>query len=231
MGRIIATLGVAIALLAGSLGAYVLAGAATRSVDVQDDTFVDGASGNSTSTIAVGDTVQWNWSGSNQHTVDNNGGTESFSSGALQTSGSFSHTFNTAGTYNYICGVHGTAMQGTIVVQAAQAPTSTAAPQSTNTVLPEASNTPTANATATPGSAATAPAPSPTASAGSSASPTVGAPAASTSVPGSGGALPSAGHGETGAARGSDTLIVAMMVGAAGMLLLGGLVLARRVVR
>jgi plastocyanin len=124
----------------------LVADAATRAVDVRDDEFVDSVTSASTTTIAVGDTVQWTWSGSNEHTVDNNGGTEVFSSGAPKATGTFSHTFNAAGTYNYICGIHGTAMPGTVIVEAAQAPTSTSTPQATTTPIPEAT------ATAGPGS-------------------------------------------------------------------------------
>ena len=116
--------------------------AATQDVAVQDDEYVDGASGNSTTTITAGDTVQWTWTGSHQHTVDSNTGGESFSSGAERTSGTFSHTFDTPGTYTYICAVHGTSMQGTIVVIAGAEPTNTPEPQETTTPSVDATDTP-----------------------------------------------------------------------------------------
>jgi plastocyanin len=232
MGRIFAVLGLAIALLVAGLGTNMLVGAATRSVDVQDNSFVDGVSGNSTTTIAVGDIVQWTWTGSNPHTVDNNGGSESFSSGAPQTSGSFSHTFNTAGTYNYICGVHGSAMQGTIIVQAAQVPTSTPVPQSTNTPQPQASATASgATATSTAVTSTTAVAATATSASVSGASPTAAAPSDSTPVAPDGGALPSTGYGPAQERDRFDVIVAAFAIAVVAAASLGGLVLARRVVR
>jgi plastocyanin len=38
-------------------------------------------------------------------------------SSSVQSSGSYTHQFSTAGTYSYHCAVHGTAMSGKIVVQ------------------------------------------------------------------------------------------------------------------
>jgi len=57
-------------------------------------------------TIHVGDTVQWDWV-AGFHTVTSLVGSgEQFDSGA-QSAGSFSHTFATAGTFNYYCQFHG----------------------------------------------------------------------------------------------------------------------------
>ncbi|MEX2224950.1 MAG: plastocyanin/azurin family copper-binding protein [Dehalococcoidia bacterium] len=67
-------------------------------------------------TIDVGGTVTWNWSGVNPHTVTASDG--SFES-PQQATGSFSQTFNTAGTFNYSCEVHGQVMSGTVTVNAA----------------------------------------------------------------------------------------------------------------
>ena len=65
-------------------------------------------------TIKAGTTVEWDWSGSNPHSVVLNG----TDSGQHTGSGTYSQTFTTAGVvYNYQCGVHGTAMTGKIVVQ------------------------------------------------------------------------------------------------------------------
>ena len=69
-------------------------------------------------TILVGKTVEWSWQGSIGHSVT--GGTSanpdgSFDSG-VKTMGSFSHRFDTEGTFRYFCKVHGAAMTGTIVV-------------------------------------------------------------------------------------------------------------------
>ncbi len=78
----------------------------------------------SAKTVAVGTTVQWAW---NSCTGDPYyGGTtctahsvtfDDGSGSATQDHGSFSKLFNTAGTFNYHCSVHGAAMTGTITVQ------------------------------------------------------------------------------------------------------------------
>jgi hypothetical protein len=60
-------------------------------------------------------------------------------------SGTFSFTFATPGTYNYYCQVHAFEMRGTIVVQAAAAPTPTLVP----------GTTPTGGATPVPGTTPT----------------------------------------------------------------------------
>ncbi len=75
-------------------------------------------------TITAGGTVQWAW---NTCTGDPYGGQQScvahsvtFDDGATsptQDQGSYSRTFTVAGTYNYHCAVHGTAMTGSITVQ------------------------------------------------------------------------------------------------------------------
>jgi plastocyanin len=86
--------------------------AATSAVSVGDDFFSP-----STVQIAPGDTVQWNWSGSNQHNVraDPNQ-TESFRSPFMTGSGSFSHTFPSRGRFTYFCEVHPTTMRGAVEV-------------------------------------------------------------------------------------------------------------------
>lgn len=228
MGRVTVVVGLGALLVVSSLAAYALVGAATRSVDVQDDAYVDSLSGNSTTTITVGDTVQWTWSGSNLHTMDNNGGSESFSSGPPQTSGSLSHTFNTSGTYNYICGVHGTAMQGAIIVQAAQSPTSTSEPSSSDTPLTQASSTaaPNATATRTPAAPTTTVAPRPA----SPAPPQVrDTPAASTPARSTdGGSLPSAGQGSAGLDSGFGVPLAGSFIAFIG---LGLIALARKISR
>ena len=99
-------------------------------------------------TIAVGDTVTWNWVGGDIHTT-----TECAADldpcphlwdSPVQSSGSFPVTFDTPGTYLYRCQVHPAEMRGTITVAAAgptPAPTATPSPQAS----PE-------SATPTPGS-------------------------------------------------------------------------------
>ncbi len=64
--------------------------------------------------ITAGDTVTWRNSGAAPHTVTgSNGGP---SSGTLRNSQMFSHTFDTAGTYEYYCAIH-PGMTGKVVVQ------------------------------------------------------------------------------------------------------------------
>lgn len=59
--------------------------------------------------------VVWNWSGSNLHNVTFDAGPPNSNT---QTSGSFSRTFGEAGSFTYICTVHGRAvMSGTVVVE------------------------------------------------------------------------------------------------------------------
>ena len=76
-----------------------------------------------TKTVAVGTTVQWAW---NTCTGDVYAGTTctshsvTFDDGVTsptQDQGTYARTFNAAGTYNYHCAIHGTAMAGSITVQ------------------------------------------------------------------------------------------------------------------
>jgi len=62
-------------------------------------------------TIEEGDTVTWVWDdGDRPHDVSGNG----FES-EIQTEGSFSHTFDDAGDYPYVCTLH-SVMRGTVSV-------------------------------------------------------------------------------------------------------------------
>jgi plastocyanin len=76
-----------------------------------------------TKTAAVGTAIQWAWNSCTgdayngqtcvSHSVTFDDGTTS----PTQDQGTYSRTFNAAGTYNYHCSVHGTAMSGSITVQ------------------------------------------------------------------------------------------------------------------
>jgi LPXTG-motif cell wall-anchored protein len=66
-------------------------------------------------TVAVGDTVTWHNSGQAPHTATADDG--SFDTGTIQPGGSGSHTFNSAGTFSYICTIHPN-MKGTVRVLA-----------------------------------------------------------------------------------------------------------------
>jgi plastocyanin len=70
-------------------------------------------------TIAAGTKINWTNKENTTHSVVR--GTQGnpngiFNSGDLGSGGSFSYTFNTAGTFNYYCSHH-TYMTGTIIVQ------------------------------------------------------------------------------------------------------------------
>ncbi len=70
-----------------------------------------------TVTIPVGSTVNWNWTGVEQHDL-----VWSASNGPapapLQPTGTYQRVFDTTGTFGYFCSVHiGEGMTGTIIVQ------------------------------------------------------------------------------------------------------------------
>ena len=60
--------------------------------------------------VAPGSTVTWTWRGSDPHNVAGSGW-----SSDVQASGTFSHTFDTAGTFDYVCQVHD-GMAGRVIV-------------------------------------------------------------------------------------------------------------------
>jgi plastocyanin len=69
-----------------------------------------------TVTIQVGQSVTWNWV-SGLHSVVSDSTPEAFAASPAQSSGQFTVTFATAGSYPYHCGIHGAMMSGTVVVQ------------------------------------------------------------------------------------------------------------------
>jgi plastocyanin len=74
---------------------------------------------NSSRTIEVGDTVTWNWYSGGSHNVKSNGSSnETFESQFFGTGGTFSYTFNSIGTNDYVCTPHSGNMFGTITVVA-----------------------------------------------------------------------------------------------------------------
>jgi plastocyanin len=106
--------------------------------------FVDETSGTNVSTINAGDTVTWVWEADMNHGVTAGvcppggggggggyvvmpgyGGGDCTPSNtwesAVQATGSYSHTFTTAGTFTYYCPVHLGAMTGKVIVQPAAA--------------------------------------------------------------------------------------------------------------
>lgn len=63
-------------------------------------------------TVRVGDTVTWTNKDNTTHTVTGTG----FVSGQLAPGQTYSHKFDAAGTYQYLCSIH-TTMSGIVVVQ------------------------------------------------------------------------------------------------------------------
>ena len=104
-----------LALVVGSLSAMACGSSkrsittpATVSVTIKDFEFTP-----ATVTIKVGDTVIWTNDGPSTHTVTADDG--SFASGNLWND-TFSHTFETAGTFTYHCSIS-RFMTGTVIVQ------------------------------------------------------------------------------------------------------------------
>lgn len=81
------------------------AGASSASVAIKDDLFEP-----EEVEIAVGEAVTWTWEGNNPHNVSG----DDFKS-KTQTEGTFEHTFDEAGTFDYICTVH-PSMKASVVV-------------------------------------------------------------------------------------------------------------------
>jgi plastocyanin len=66
-------------------------------------------------TIAVGDTVTWTHNDTPGHDVTGDD-FKSGAAGALQNGDTFEHTFDTAGSFDYVCTVH-PGMEGTVKVE------------------------------------------------------------------------------------------------------------------
>jgi plastocyanin len=99
------------------------AAADTINVEVRNNFYVVISSvpgqGTNTATINVGDTVVWTWIGNFHSVTETNGLFDSLVHNAPFT---FQFTFTNAGTYNYMCTVHGPHMSGQIIVAGAPAP-------------------------------------------------------------------------------------------------------------
>ncbi len=69
--------------------------------------------------VAAGTSVTWQNGTSVSHTVTSDAGsTQTYDSGNVGSAGTFTQTFNTAGTYHYHCTYHvASGMTGTITVQ------------------------------------------------------------------------------------------------------------------
>jgi plastocyanin len=156
---------VRIAALAGLLLFIALtstAAGATTTVNIQGFAFVPPSV-----TINVGDTVTWTNKDAAAHSAVVNGVGQTQ---VLAQNQSGSLMFSAAGTFPYICGIHGAAMMGTIIVRAAATPIPTPVPTpiptpvptARPTVAPTVEPTPTASPSPTPSPAPTTAAPSAT---------------------------------------------------------------------
>ena len=149
MRGIIATALVAVTVLAW---ASTAGAQATHDVEVQDNAYAPASI-----TITEGDTVRWTQTGDNPHSVtSSDGSAEQFDSHpnctplCMMNGDTYEHTFDEAGSFSYQCDVHGAAMSGTVVVEAAQvSPTPTDTVTTTPTPTDTATTTPTPTQTAT----------------------------------------------------------------------------------
>ena len=66
--------------------------------------------------IHAGDSVTWNWV-TGTHSIVSDDMPPAFAASPVQSAGQFTVAFMNAGTFKYHCGIHGTMMTGTVVVQ------------------------------------------------------------------------------------------------------------------
>ena len=104
-----------LAVTAGSLALMLGIGAGTALAADRTVTISGFSFSPNTVTVNVGDTVTWTNQDASTHTATSSG---NFNTGNIPEGGSKSVTFNSAGTFDYICTIHPT-MQGTVVVRAA----------------------------------------------------------------------------------------------------------------
>jgi hypothetical protein len=70
-------------------------------------------------TVVAGTTVTWAWNATGSHMIQSTGLPGIFRNSVVMSAASSTYavTLNTPGTYEYDCGIHGSAMTGRIVVQ------------------------------------------------------------------------------------------------------------------
>lgn len=134
-------------------GAFLLPGSGDRvraqettTIVVGDFFFCDASftGGVCETTVNVGDTVEWSWSGSFPHTSTECGGDLDLCAephlwdSGTKTAGTFSFTFDSPGTFVYRCQIHPDQMRGRITVRASEqeTPTPTTAPTAPPTPAP-----------------------------------------------------------------------------------------------
>lgn len=123
--RVVWGLGIALVLTACGGGGYDTSGGnpppsggTAQSVSIVPSAFnqQDNAFSPNPLTISVGDTVTWTNTDSTQHTVTSDAPDTELDSGLISPNATYSHTFTTAGTFNYHCSRSGHQMSGSIVV-------------------------------------------------------------------------------------------------------------------
>jgi plastocyanin len=95
-------------------GATTSLSAATHNISITDNMFNGGSI-----SISVGDEVIWTNNGANAHNSTSGSGCTAdgeWTSPTLASTQTFSHTFNTPGTFDYFCSFHCPGMTGTITV-------------------------------------------------------------------------------------------------------------------
>jgi plastocyanin len=111
MKRLIAVLAVAAAVVAAAIA--VPAFAATKTVKVGPQFNF----GPKRLTIARGDTVRFQWTGTLPHNVRISKGPQRGTISGVRTKGTVSRTFTKAGTYTIVCDVHAPTMTMKLTVQ------------------------------------------------------------------------------------------------------------------
>ena len=133
--------------VAGLIGYVAVAGAAEQAAPAEIKTTTANTWDPADVSVNTGDTVTWNFDGS---TVDHNmrgetgpeAGWPDANSG-FRRAGQYSYTFNTPGTYTFLCTAHPATMKGSVTVTGAPTtPTPTASPTATATASASPSASP-----------------------------------------------------------------------------------------
>jgi plastocyanin len=117
---------VAVVALVALFALVPFAGAAPRAAETKNVTIKDFVFDPKTISVNVGDTITWTNEGPAPHTVSADDA--SFDSGNLDQGGTFSHTFDKAGTVAYFCKYHGSKGGVSMAASVAVAEAAAAAP-------------------------------------------------------------------------------------------------------
>jgi plastocyanin len=96
-----------------------LASAATKTIKIGDNWFVDSKGDTPTVTVTAGTTVKWTWVGNFEHTIRASrvpqGESKSHFRASARSSGTFKRTLTVPGTYRLYCSIHVNAGQRMIL--------------------------------------------------------------------------------------------------------------------